>query len=149
MDERQRKIVAAGRSLLRVPYHKDGKNPDQGLDCVNFVTLSHEMAGYPLPIVQKDMTGFHAINDNRLVEFIVEKGGIQIPEPEWQATDVVLMKYGEFPHHVAFLTERNEQGDWSMLHSTAKYDMVVEELLIRSWRKRLHSVWRSPQCRLT
>lgn len=145
MEERQSRIIEEGRKLLRVPYHIDGTNPEQGIDCVNFVLLAHANAGYPLPIVDKDMRGIDAINDDRLVQFIKTNGGIQVlSEAEWRPTDIVLMCYGNHPHHTGFLTEQNEFGVWSILHCTAKHAMVVEEEFRSKLLSRLHSVWRSP-----
>jgi hypothetical protein len=143
--DRETRIIESGRSLLRVPYHKDGSHPQHGLDCVNFILLSHANADYPLPIVDQDMRGIDAINDNRLVEFILEHGGVEIEEDAWRATDIVLMTYGEFPHHTGFLTSKEPDGSWHIIHCTAKHGMVVEEPFVGKLRKRLHSVWRSPK----
>jgi hypothetical protein len=141
--EREKRIIEEGRKLLRVPYHKDGTHPQLGLDCVNFILVSHTNAGHPLPIVNQDMAGIDAINDNRLVEFILANGGIEIKEADWQPTDIVLMTYGQFPHHTGFLTHRNTNNTWSIIHCTAKHGMVIEEPFVNKLRKRLHSVWRA------
>jgi cell wall-associated NlpC family hydrolase len=140
---KQMQIVQKAREALHTPYVKDQDAIPYGVDCVNFVKFAYSavLPGDCQLSLEQDMTGFHGINDNRMIDWLVANGAVQLAEDQYEPGAIVIWYYGQYPHHSGLLTEK-VHGAWWCIHASATFGEVAEHPLSGEWLLRLHSVWK-------
>lgn len=124
-------IVAAARAELGTPFKHQGRIPGKELDCIGLALIvARKWYDLPdteaygiMPIGGKLESGF---DSHPLLERVKEA----------QAGDILIMRFGTYPQHVAICA-----GD-TIIHSYSSVGKVVEHRYSDVWRKRTVRVYR-------
>lgn len=132
--ETGRRIAAAARSLLGVPFRLYGRDPAIGIDCVGLALLSVRAAGFHVaePPPYRMRSG-HATPAMRWLEGL---GLTQADEPA--AGDIVVANVSSIQTHL--LIDGGTDRGGTMIHAHAGLARVVEMAWPVEWR--LTSRWR-------
>lgn len=124
-------IVAAARAEIGTPFVHQGRSPGRELDCIGLaIVVARTWYDIPdteaygrMPIGGKLETGF---DSHPLL--------VRVKEP--QAGDLLIMRFGNDPQHVAICA-----GE-TIIHSYSTVGKVVEHRFSDVWRKRVVRVYR-------
>jgi NlpC/P60 family putative phage cell wall peptidase len=125
------RIVAAARECLGTPFRHQGRLPGVALDCAGLVRHALVAAGaVDVPEVQ----GYgRAPDSDRLRQAVA---GYLTQVGTWQPGDVLLMRFGREPQHLAIVTDRG------IIHAYERVGKVCEHVLCPRWRARIVSAYR-------
>lgn len=129
------------RALLGVKHAHMGRS-ENGLDCVGLLWLTGQRCG--LDFVDSPHYGRQPGRDNDsfgLRGYLVQNFGEPVTRDP-QPNDVLLLRLGRFPSHVA-LVAPNPHG-LSMIHTHHRSGRVVEHRIDARWQKRIVEVFGWP-----
>lgn len=121
-------LVAAGRTLIGTPYHSHARLPGIGIDCIGVPIVSSWIAGVKPRTF--DFQGYSPIPDGSLMP-MCKVHMVEIRREEMQPGDVIVLRFGANPHHVALLAPyRHGDNMLSIIHAeNYRHNKVVEHRL--------------------
>lgn len=127
-------VVAMARTCLGVRFRHQGREPEQGLDCVGLVIYTRKQLG----LSSFDYLNYaHTPDPAKLIELLrAELVPIEIDEV--QPGDVLHFRVGNNPVHVGLATDNG------VIHSVANLRGVVEHRLDDEWRSRIVAAYQIP-----
>lgn len=126
-------VIKRARQALGTPFHHQGRQPHVGLDCVGLVIW----VGQTLGLTTFDLHNYPRLpQGNRLQEVAVEAGFLSVQQGE--PGDIVCLRLGREPQHVAILTDRG------LIHACQNVGRVIEHRLDAHWCKRIVSTFQFP-----
>ncbi|MDR3450734.1 MAG: NlpC/P60 family protein [Alphaproteobacteria bacterium] len=132
MNDRIAQMIAASRGCIGTPFHHQGRDPANGLDCIGLLIVAARAAGMQV----QDRNDYSRRPDGiSLIAALAEHGAVAADEI--QAGDILVFRYDRQPQHVALAT-----GADSMIHSFAPAGKVVETDIGPYWRRRLAGIYR-------
>lgn len=135
-------LIVAARRYVGVPFRHHGRTV-KSLDCVGYVRLSYADCGH----ASRDVRFYgREPYKGQLMEVIKAELGEPVglgPDVELRIGDVVVLHYGNQPHHVAMVGWL-PYGGLSLMHADGNVGRVVENRLDEVWRQRIVAVFRRP-----
>lgn len=125
-------IVDAARACLGTPYRHQGRIPGKALDCAGLVVCAVRMAG--LDVIDTD--GYSMTPCADMLRSVVERNQVSLVG-EAHAGDILLMRFGREPQHLAIYT-----GEDTIIHSYLDVGMVCEHRYAGVWKARTVGVYR-------
>lgn len=127
-------IIAAARRHLKTPFLHQGRVPGLGLDCAGLVVVVAREFG----LQPADPMGYGRMPFQGLLQQALENEACihRIPSAERQPGDILLMRFGRDPQHLAILA-----GD-TIIHSYSVVGEVCEHALDDAWQRRIVAVYR-------
>lgn len=127
-------IVVAARSLMGTPFRHQGRVPGLALDCAGLVIVVAQQLG----IEHFDVPGYGRRPHRGLLEQVLADQPALIPvnRRESGPGDVLLMRFGKEPQHLAILAES------TIIHSWEASGKVCEHGLDDLWLTRIVRVYR-------
>jgi cell wall-associated NlpC family hydrolase len=122
-------VVEAARKYLGCPYHHQGRSM-HGIDCAGLLVAAYRDCGVEL----EDLPAYGREPWKDGLRAAVELNFHKVdrePEPG----DVLLLRWGREPSHLAIVTERG------IIHSYASVGKVVETSYGLAWRNRTVGVY--------
>lgn len=119
-------IVSAARSLIDTPYRHQGRVPGPlgGTDCIGVPVLVSWACG--LRPRDWDVRGYRRLPDGHsLLRRLRAEMGAEVAEASVKPGDLIVLDWGQFPHHVAVVGDY-ERGGLSMIHADNISASVVE-----------------------
>lgn len=120
-------LIAVARSYLGVKWRHQGRNR-MGVDCVGLVLCSLAELGIPAP----DMKGYRRTPDPIFVEHIRNNS---LPADAPIPGTLGIFRDGTQPCHVGIFATMH--GQTSLIHAYAGTGIVMEEVFIHDWPKKL------------
>jgi cell wall-associated NlpC family hydrolase len=114
---KREEIVARARALIGVRFRLQGRDPEQGLDCIGVVTMA---MGVPKEKVRRDYIVPSSMTAERMNEEIAELGFIRIAPAAAKDGDLLLVRPGAGALHLLILT------DTGFLHADMRRRRTVE-----------------------
>lgn len=139
-------IVADARALIGVPFQHQGRDPEEGLDCVGSILNVFLKNGW-LPLNEETLLlrDYERIPDGKTLQTYLEIEAYPIPFEEILPADIALMQYNDQPQHVALFSDPPPgRGDSPyIIHATCKrgmrehrWDFVNKRKTIGAYRMR-------------
>lgn len=127
-------IVTAARRHLGTPFAHQGRIPGLALDCAGLVIV----VAAELEISHSDVSGYSRTPSQGVLQSTLDAQPslCRVPLSSLQAGDVLLMRFGGEPQHLAIC------GGETMIHSYLQVGRVVEHGLDAAWRRRIVGVYR-------
>lgn len=129
-------IVDTARACLGTPFRHQGRLPGVGLDCAGLAVVALRSAGVEV----RDLKGYSRTpHDDKLRQVLNMQPGLSIvPKAEMQAGDVLLVRIGSQPSHIAIST-----GCEFIIHAYEQVGRVVEHRLDPVWKAQIVAVYRA------
>jgi len=120
-------LVTAGRSLLETPYHAHARLPGVGIDCIGVPIVACWLTG--LKPRSFDIQNYRTVPDGSLLP-LCDEHMLRITQAEMQPGDVVVVRWGQIPHHVGLVGDWRHGGLLSIIHAdNHRHHQVVEHRL--------------------
>lgn len=137
-------LIAAARTYIGVKFRHRGRSRN-GLDCAGLIKASYWDCGVDLPDFLLYGSEPH---DDGLISHINDALGepvLSAPAPRrlLQIADVIVQRFDQEPHHVAFVSDY-PVGGLAMIHADGHTGRVVEHRLSDDHIKRITHVFRKP-----
>jgi cell wall-associated NlpC family hydrolase len=116
MSERGEEIVRRARALVGAPFRPQGRDPDQGLDCIGVAIMA---TGIPKGRVRRDYR-LRGHDPEEVDRDFHESGFIRIGPADAEPGDVLLVRPAATALHLVILT------DAGYLHADLRLRRVVE-----------------------
>lgn len=126
-------LIYNARALLGIPFRHQGRSR-HGVDCIGLVVLSARACGLA---VSADRTDYPRDPVGALQPALLAR--LSVVTDAWRPGDVLLMRFGSEPQHVALWTGAG------IIHAMARVGRVVEHDLDTKWRRRVVAVYRFPE----
>lgn len=123
-------LVTAARSVLGTPYRHQGRVAGRsgGVDCIGVPVLVAWATG--LRGREWNVTGYRRLPDGHsLLRQLRAEMGTEIPAQQVRPGDVIVLDWGQFPHHVAIVGDY-AHGGLSMIHADNVRGEVIEHRLL-------------------
>lgn len=118
-------LVAAGRTLLKTPWHSHARLPGVGIDCIGVPIVASWISGAKPRSF--DIQGYSITPDGSMLG-LCEQHMTQVPRGEMRPADVVVLRWGPEPHHVGLVGDwRHGNGVLSLIHAENGYHHKVIE----------------------
>jgi cell wall-associated NlpC family hydrolase len=127
-------VIAAARSCLDTPFHHQGRIKGVALDCAGLaVSVARDLG-----IDYQDVQGYgRDPYKNTLQQALDNQPALDpIQRDEMQAGDILLMRFGREPQHLAIYTGQ------TVIHSYETVGIVCEHDIDNVWRRRIVAVYR-------
>lgn len=125
-------MIEAARSYVGTPFRHQGRIPGKGLDCVGLLVCAAKQAGVDVI----DEAGYSMTPSADLLRKAVERNNVTlVSEP--QPGDVLVMRFGQEPQHLALYTERD-----TIIHAYLDVGKVCEHRYADVWKARTVAVYR-------
>lgn len=124
-------VLDAARSWIGTPFRKQQRAKGLGVDCVGLIVGVAVELGLPV----EDRRDY-PLRPNGQLKRELDRQLLRVVEA--REGDVLLMEFGDDPHHVAFFA-----GD-SLIHAVAKLRRVLEQPLDPYLRERVRGIYRFP-----
>lgn len=137
-------LIAAARAYLGVRFAHQGRSA-AGLDCLGLLIASADDVGLTFdgkPASTLDVPQYGARPDVVLLKQKLENYLQPIPREAVRAGDVVLLKIGGSPQHLALLSDYPLGGELGMIHAYAPARQVVEHRYDAHWRRDTYAAFR-------
>lgn len=130
-------IVKYVRTLVKTPYHHQGRLPHVGLDCIGLVTST--LTHFEIPFV--DVTDYPEFPDGVSMMREFRKYLTEIPLAQARTGSVVAFAFPtpELVRHCGVLTTPP-----AFVHTYRAVHKVVEHALNDQWRKRISAAFDFP-----
>lgn len=127
-------LIRAARDCLGTPFHHQGRQPGVGLDCGGLLVVALRAVGVD-PI---DMAGYARRPHGGTLERLLDSQSflVRVAIQERAVADVLLMRFGAEPQHLALLT-----GE-TIIHAWEAVGKVVEHRLDGRWLRHVVRVYR-------
>lgn len=134
MTDLQIAIIAAARECIETPFRHQGRILGRALDCVG--VACHVLARLQLPYL--DQAGYPRLPfRGQLEQAITGQPHLVEVDGAPQPGDVLLMRFGREPQHIAILTDTG-----TIVHSWEQAGKCCEHDLTPEWRRRIVRVYR-------
>lgn len=123
-------IVRAAVDLVGTPYQHQGRvpGPDGGTDCIGVPVLIAWALG--LKPRTWNVTGYRRIPDGyTLLSKLRAEMGREVDRDEVKAGDLLVLDWGQFPHHVVVVGDYH-LGGLSMIHADNVHRRVIQHRLV-------------------
>jgi cell wall-associated NlpC family hydrolase len=137
-EKQTARIIAAARSQTGVAFKHQGRNPGQFLDCAGLAAFVAQSIG----VDYNEWPGYGRQPCNGLLESVLDRQPGIIRVSASQPGDMLLMRFGAEPQHLAFLTDIN-----TIIHCYSTVGCVVEHRLDSVWVKRIARMYRFLEAR--
>jgi cell wall-associated NlpC family hydrolase len=132
MTTTRQDVIRVARSYIDTPYHHMGRWPGLGLDCAGvMICIGRELGMVPPDF---DVPAYSPHPDgNSLMAWSEEFFGHAVTQEELQPGDVLIVKVGPRPQHIAIVGDY-VHGGLSVIHSciNATPSRVIETRLMWS-----------------
>lgn len=126
-------VVDAARKYLGVKWKHQGRMPESGLDCLGFIV----QVAKDLGMEPHDPVDYTRMPDGQR---LMQELNVQLkPVLTYDTGDVLLMRMGTNPQHLAIVTETG-----GIIHSYANIRRVVEHPLDDEWKSRIVCAYSVP-----
>lgn len=126
-------VVDAARKYLGVKWKHQGRNPESGLDCLGLVVqVAKDMGMTP-----HDPVDYTKSPDGQ--RLLAELNTQLNPVVDYDTGDILLIRMGTNPQHLAFVTESG-----GIIHSYANIRRVVEHPLDDEWKRKIVGAYSVP-----
>lgn len=122
-------IILAARQTVGTPFHHGGRLPGVGLDCIGVVVCAAAACG----LLHRDQAAY-PLRPNGQLRISLDAQLVSVPEA--MAGDVLLMTFGDEPHHVAIYT------GLTLIHAYASVRRCVEQPMVKAWWDRVRGIYR-------
>jgi NlpC/P60 family putative phage cell wall peptidase len=130
-------VVAEARRWLKTPFLHQGRLRGVGVDCAGVVIgVAHDLG-----LSAFDVTGYARHPDGRSLEAMCDANMTRVAMDEVRAGDVLLMRFGREPQHLAIVTQASPM---QILHAQGEIGACVEHSLDVRWRRRIVRAYRLP-----
>ena len=140
-------IITEARQWLRTPYQHQAMLKGVGCDCVGLVTGVGLATRATLITRQqiKAYSGYGRLPNPRTMHHILKTHLKPLPEDSVQVGDIAWIQWRQgLPMHLVIIAEL-DNGQRTIIHSTAEVGRVVEHSLTPAWNDRIVSFWRYPE----
>lgn len=127
-------VIAAARTCLGTPFAHQGRINGEALDCAGLaVSVAHDIG-----VEYNDQQGYsrEPIKGLLLAALIDQPGLDLVPVVEKQPGDILLMRFGRDPQHLAIYTGQ------TIIHSYEAVGIACEHDLTPEWARRIVGVFR-------
>jgi len=127
-------VITAARSCLGTPFHHQGRIKGVALDCAGLVlSVAHD-----LNVEYFDVQGYGRDPFQGLLKTALDgqPGLIAVSRDDMQPGDLLLMRFGRDPQHLAIYTGQ------TIIHSYEAVGIACEHDLDDTWRRRIVAVYR-------
>lgn len=139
--------VAAARAYLGVKWKHQGRSAF-GIDCVGLLVAAYRDAG----IIVEDVRNYERTPDGEQLVCLLKKYCVMLsPKAPLQVADIIAIRHGSLPQHVAIVTQVHPSGA-HIIHSSGNEQeggKVVEHRMDALWLKThrswIHCVFRPKQ----
>ncbi len=125
-------IITAARSCLDTPFLHQGRIPGLALDCAGLVVAVAQYLG----VEHVDLGGYSRNPSNGILEQALDLQPCLERVAAKQTGDVLLMRIGTEPQHLAILDGEN------IIHAYSSVGNVCEHRLTEQWVRRIVRVYR-------
>lgn len=126
-------IIAAARLAIGTPFRHQGRSVGRALDCAGLVI--HVVR--TLEIDHQDRTDYpRRPHNNELQAQLDLQDNLDKVSGPPQAGDILLMRFGREPQHLAIFTGAN------IIHSWQQAGKVCEHILDPVWKARIVAIYR-------
>lgn len=126
--------ISAARECLGTPFHHQGRIKGIALDCAGLiVSVAHDLG---LEYIDQQGYGRDPYKDLLRTALNEQPCLTVVPLDQMQAGDVLLMRFGREPQHLAIYTGSG------IIHSFETVGIVCEHDLTEVWRRRILAVYR-------
>lgn len=125
-------LIEYALTLLKTPFVHQGRIPGMALDCAGTVVAVAEKFGIPY----EDRVGYGRNPANGLLEDVLETQPGMVRVYDMQVGDILLMKFGGEPRHVAIYAGEN------IIHAYESVGQVCEHRFSGSWRSKVTAIYR-------
>ena len=130
-------VVEQARSLIGIKWRHQGRN-ENGIDCIGTVLVT----AWKLGIEMRDSEAYSRFYiPEMLIKAALERGFRPIPKPEMQIGDVLYIKVGRTPTHVAILSSFLPK---MIIHALEPAQRVREQIMSPQLEARISHVFRFP-----
>ena len=138
-------VAAEARRWLGTPFQHQGRVLGTGVDCAGLVIGVARALG----LSSYDATGYARQPDGHSLAAQCEAQMRRLPAAApLQAGDVLLLRMGRDPQHLAFVAAVDEAGrPATLIHAYAEIGRCVEHRLDARWRRRILRAYRLPGVR--
>lgn len=127
-------IIRAARAVIGTRFRHQGRDPAKGLDCAGLIVHVARVLG----MAHDDMAVYPRLPGGSMLEFALDGQPGLVPVKGWpRHGDVLLMRFGGDPQHLALLTADN-----TIVHAWAIARKVCEHGLTDEWRRRIVRAYR-------
>lgn len=127
-------IIAAARACLGTPFRHQGRIPGTALDCAGLAITVAQSLG----VDTIDRQGYGTSPHNGQLKHTLDEqpGLMQVENDELAPGDLLLMRFGRDPQHLAIFTGQN------IIHSYEAVGIACEHRLSEIWQRRIVAVYR-------
>lgn len=130
-------IVEEARKHLGRPFVHQGRG-GAGLDCAGLIIKAASDLGIKL----QEVHGYGRTPKDEELGGQMDKQLIRLPQHEpWRVGDVLLMRFGSEPQHVALVSKLDPTY---ILHTNSSIGRVVEHILDHRWQRLVVRTYRLP-----
>lgn len=146
---KRKELIAAARAWLGTRFLHQHSDKQAGCDCIGFVRGVAKDSGLvpleQLSLLPQTMFAYLGRPDGVQLQQGCEQYLKEVALAQAQPGDVVLIKFGRHPQHMALLGDY-VHGGLSMIHSLGPGGpgQVVEHRLDEAWRKRVVAAYAVP-----
>ena len=127
-------IYLAAKECIGTPFKHQGRVKGVGMDCVGVAAYALSKVGYAIQEVQ----GYGRRPNAGMLKSAIEAHSFltRADAGDIQPGDVLLMRFGEDPQHVAIA------GSGTIVHAYAQVRKCCEHRLTDEWKGRIDGVYR-------
>lgn len=140
MDELRAHIVAEARAFIGTPHIHQLREKGVGVDCAGLLTSVSKALG----LSAFDVTDYERLPDGKEMVALCDREMTRITTATMQPGDAVVMRFDQFPQHIAILADY-KYGGLSIVHANSAIGKVVEHRLDERWRSRIVAAYRLPK----
>lgn len=127
-------IIRTARDVIGARFRHQGRDPAKGLDCAGLIVHVARELG----MAHDDMAVYPRLPGGGLLESTLDaQPQLDVVKGGLQAGDILLMRFGGDPQHLAILTADN-----TIVHAWAIARKVCEHGLTDEWRRRIVRAYR-------
>lgn len=127
-------IIRTARDVIGARFRHLGRDPANGLDCAGLIVH----VAKELDIVHDDLPVYPRLPSGGLLESMLDaQPELERVKGRPNAGDILLMRFGGDPQHLAILTADN-----TIVHAWAIARKVCEHDLTDEWRRRIVRAYR-------
>lgn len=125
-------IIAAARECVDTPFQHQGRIVGVALDCAGVAVHVFNRVGCEVD----QPAAYSRTPHNAMLEYWADRQPFLMRATTPQAGDILLMRFGSEPQHVAVFTGEN------LIHAYESIGRAVEHRMDDKWRKRIVRVYR-------
>lgn len=125
-------ILAAARSCLETPFRHQGRIPGRSLDCAGLAVVALQSVGIPVD----DVRGYSRLPHKGRLQAALDAQPALERVTDIQAGDILLMKFGSEPQHLAICA-----GE-TIIHAYEQAGKTCEHGFTDEWRNRVVRAYR-------